>query len=179
MKKYKINTSFIYLIILISCSVITNAQHNHGNHGASHDVHLKESPHGGDLNEIGKYKIELVTNLYLKENNFMLYLFKRNLKPLSNKGITGTIIINYKDDTSSFVSLKPKGTEFFVAQLQNTEFFSCIVSITIKGKTFSTIFYNKELEDNATNNYSCPMHPEIKSEVSGACPKCGMKLEKQ
>lgn len=24
--------------------------------------------------------------------------------------------------------------------------------------------------------YTCPMHPEVKSEKPGACPKCGMKL---
>jgi CopA family copper-resistance protein len=27
--------------------------------------------------------------------------------------------------------------------------------------------------------YTCPMHPEVKSDKPGNCPKCGMKLEKQ
>lgn len=26
--------------------------------------------------------------------------------------------------------------------------------------------------------YTCPMHPEIRSEKPGRCPKCGMKLER-
>ena len=26
--------------------------------------------------------------------------------------------------------------------------------------------------------YSCPMHPEVKSDKPGKCPKCGMKLKK-
>ncbi|MBI5215911.1 MAG: hypothetical protein HY960_09165 [Ignavibacteriae bacterium] len=26
--------------------------------------------------------------------------------------------------------------------------------------------------------YSCPMHPEVKSDKPGKCPKCGMNLEK-
>lgn len=26
--------------------------------------------------------------------------------------------------------------------------------------------------------YTCPMHPEVKSDEPGECPKCGMKLEK-
>ena len=28
-------------------------------------------------------------------------------------------------------------------------------------------------------NYTCPMHPEVKSDKPGACPKCGMVLEKK
>lgn len=27
--------------------------------------------------------------------------------------------------------------------------------------------------------YTCPMHPEVKSDKPGKCPKCGMKLEKK
>jgi hypothetical protein len=27
-----------------------------------------------------------------------------------------------------------------------------------------------------TKNYSCPMHPEIKQDKAGKCPKCGMRL---
>jgi hypothetical protein len=27
--------------------------------------------------------------------------------------------------------------------------------------------------------YTCPMHPEIKSDKPGKCPKCGMTLEKK
>lgn len=27
--------------------------------------------------------------------------------------------------------------------------------------------------------YSCPMHPEVKSKKAGSCPKCGMKLKKK
>jgi len=28
-------------------------------------------------------------------------------------------------------------------------------------------------------SYTCPMHPEVKSEKPGKCPKCGMNLEKK
>jgi hypothetical protein len=27
--------------------------------------------------------------------------------------------------------------------------------------------------------YTCPMHPEVKSDKPGKCPKCGMSLEKK
>jgi len=29
----------------------------------------------------------------------------------------------------------------------------------------------------AAKGYTCPMHPEVKSDKPGACPKCGMPLE--
>jgi hypothetical protein len=32
-----------------------------------------------------------------------------------------------------------------------------------------------EKKDNATT-YTCPMHPEVKSDTPGKCPKCGMDL---
>lgn len=31
----------------------------------------------------------------------------------------------------------------------------------------------------AAVSYTCPMHPEVKSEKPGKCPKCGMNLEKK
>jgi Cu+-exporting ATPase len=30
---------------------------------------------------------------------------------------------------------------------------------------------------NNNNEYTCPMHPEVRQKKSGACPKCGMALE--
>lgn len=32
---------------------------------------------------------------------------------------------------------------------------------------------------NAAPLYACPMHPEVRSNAAGLCPKCNMKLEKQ
>jgi hypothetical protein len=31
-------------------------------------------------------------------------------------------------------------------------------------------------QQKAAGAYTCPMHPEVKSEKPGTCPKCGMKL---
>lgn len=36
----------------------------------------------------------------------------------------------------------------------------------------------KSGNNNATSLYTCPMHPEVQSDVPGTCPKCGMKLER-
>ncbi len=39
----------------------------------------------------------------------------------------------------------------------------------------STSKHAEKRQDNAA--YMCPMHPEVRSELSGDCPKCGMALE--
>ena len=36
---------------------------------------------------------------------------------------------------------------------------------------------NKEEENNMPVIYTCPMHPEVKSDKPGKCPKCGMNLQ--
>lgn len=37
---------------------------------------------------------------------------------------------------------------------------------------------SKSKENMETASYTCPMHPEVKSDKPGNCPKCGMALEK-
>ncbi|MEO7463421.1 MAG: heavy metal-binding domain-containing protein [Ferruginibacter sp.] len=34
-------------------------------------------------------------------------------------------------------------------------------------------------ENMSSGTYSCPMHPEVKSDKPGKCPKCGMELIKK
>ena len=34
-------------------------------------------------------------------------------------------------------------------------------------------------ENMSSGNYTCSMHPEVKSDKLGKCPKCGMELVKQ
>ena len=36
--------------------------------------------------------------------------------------------------------------------------------------------HNKVEESKNQQSYTCPMHPEVKSDKPGNCPKCGMKL---
>ncbi len=36
-----------------------------------------------------------------------------------------------------------------------------------------------EVKSPATGTYSCPMHPEVRQDHPGTCPKCGMDLEPQ
>jgi len=34
-------------------------------------------------------------------------------------------------------------------------------------------------ENMSQGTYTCPMHPEVKSDQPGKCPKCGMELIKK
>jgi heavy metal-binding protein len=180
MKGYKITSSFILLIVLMLWSVISNAQHNHGNHGTAHTTHIKQPPHGGVIKEAGKYKIEMVAELFLKKDQLRFYLFKgSSYKTILNEGITGVIEIKSKDGIISTESLQAKGDDFFVAQLKSSASFQATVKLSVKGKTISAVFAHNGIEDQATTTYTCPMHPEVNSDTSGTCPKCGMNLEKQ
>ncbi|MFV5699783.1 heavy metal-binding domain-containing protein [Flavobacterium sp. ZT3R17] len=38
---------------------------------------------------------------------------------------------------------------------------------------------HKKNNQKNTGAYTCPMHPEVQSDVPGNCPKCGMALVKK
>lgn len=170
---------FILLFTAISCSTTTYAQHNHGSHGGSHTTHVQQPPHGGEIKSVGKYHIEMVVNMMLKEDKLMFYLFKGNLKIITNEEVTGTVAIEYNDGTTAGQPLEARGPELFAAQLKNTDSFQCIVKFIVKGKTISTVFTHRGLGYHATVRYSCPMHVNIESDSPGKCSICGMNLVKQ
>jgi hypothetical protein len=164
---------------MILFSSVIFAQHDHGNHGSTHTIHTEKPPHGGVINKVGKYKIEMVAELFLKEDQLRFYILKSSFKLVLNEGITGSVTIKYNDGETDTQPLQAKGTDFFVAQLKNSDSFQATVKFIIKGKAVSTVFAYQGIGHHHSSTYSCPMHPEIKSDTSGTCPKCGMNLEKQ
>jgi len=132
---------FVLIILLVSTETVL-AQHDHGSGSDSHapslEANLPQPPHGGVLKTSGKYKIEMVTNLFLKNDQLTFYIFKGNLKILSNEDITGTITM--KNETTPEHALVPKGVDHFVAQRKGGGSFECKVTFIIKGKTVSTNF---------------------------------------
>lgn len=179
MKSLRTASLIIFMGVFVFCSENILAQHDHGSHGGSHTSHEQIPPNGGIIKEAGKYKIEMVADIFLKTDQLRFYIFKGNYKTILNKGITGTIIIKYNDGNEVKAPLQAKGDDFFVAQLKDSESFQATVKFTIKGKTVTAIFSHNGIGQQVTTTYVCPMHPEIKSDTSGTCPKCGMNLEKQ
>jgi len=141
---FKIILEGVVLIILLASTETILAQHDHGSgsgsdsHAPSREANLPQPPHGGVLKTSGKYKIEMVTNLFLKNDQLTFYIFKGNLKVLSNEDITGTITM--KSETTSEHALVPKGVDHFVAQWKGAGSFECNVTFIIKGKAVSTNF---------------------------------------
>lgn len=176
------NTIFIFkgvlfFLLFLSTKFII-AQHDHS-FDFDNRSHVEIAPHGGELKESGKYTIEMLANLILKEDKLSFYVYKRNMKLLSTEEINGTIEVKYEDGTIVNETLEKRENGQFVAQLENTTSFQCIVSFIIKGKKYTAEFNNSNLENSKVSIYSCPMHPEIQKDSTGTCPKCGMNLRKE
>lgn len=167
-------TSF-FLVGMIPMAL---AQHDHSSHGSMSHSQMDAPPHGGTMKLVGKYHIEMTVNMLSAQDKLSFYLYKSNMKTVSNEGITGTVSFENEDGTKATQELRALGTNGFAAQLQNTNSFNCTVSFEIKGKTVSTYFTHKGLGHGATAIYTCSMHPDIQSDAPGNCPKCGMNLEK-
>lgn len=131
----------IVSLVLVSCGAF--AQHDHGSHdqgSTTHSSSVQKPPHGGQLNQVGKYKVEMVTDFFLKKDQLTFYVFKNNMKPLSKEPINGNITIHYNDGTTVSASLQEKGSARFVAQLDRTKSFHCEVELLVGGKKVNTDF---------------------------------------
>ena len=159
---------------------MVHAQHDHGSHGSMGHAQMDAPPHGGVLKDAGKYRIEMVVDLLLIQDRLTFYLYKGSMKPLSEKDeISGSITFINDEAASSKTVLESRGGNRFVAQLKDTGPFRLTVEFVIKGKTVSAVFEHKGLGHGNASVYTCSMHPDIQSDGSGKCPKCGMFLEKQ
>ncbi len=130
----------IVLLTVILYSINAYSQHDHGSHGSAHATHIEQPPHGGIIKEVGKYKIEMVAELFLKKDQLRFYLFKGNFKTVLNEGITGTLTFKDSEGKTTTQTLQAKGDDFFAAQLNKLDSFQVIVKFNIKGKTISSVF---------------------------------------
>lgn len=119
------------------------AQHDHGG-GGTHDTPIvQKNPHGGQLKQFGKYKVEMVADLFLAKDKLSFYLFQKNLKPINYQNITGKVEIHYNDGTESKSDLVLKQGNRFVSQLDKTIGFHCVLEIIINEKKITFDFVQK------------------------------------
>jgi hypothetical protein len=109
-----------------------------------YNVHAQDTisnvsgPHGGKLKAVQNYKIEMLGSY----RRVITYLYDKDLKPISNKGINGNILFFYNDNASLNIKLKSYEDNGFYAEVSAIDYFYCIVNLTVYGKTISSKFDN-------------------------------------
>ena len=153
---------FSTLLGLLLFSKNSYGQHNHGSHGGGEShVTVKESaPNGGEIKENGKYKVELVTNLFLKKNQLEIYLYKRNYKSIANTDVKGTITIIDNQGNKMTQNLEPNGTNSFVAQHTSLDPFEAIIEFIVNGKQLTVTYIHKGLNNNNNIQHNKSNHSE-------------------
>lgn len=136
-------------------------------------AHEAKGPHGGQMIDASNgYHAELLN----KDGKVSVYLLDDKGKPMSNKGITGSIILQFADKTSATVTLTPSGEDgFSVTNDKASACTSSVVTFKVNGKTATAKF---KAEKKETAMYQCPMKCEGEKtyDKQGKCPKCGMAL---
>lgn len=136
-------------------------------------AHEEKGPHGGQMVDAsGGYHAELL----VKDGKMTAYLLDGKGKSMSNKGVSGSIILQFADKTSATVELTAMGDDgFSVSNDKAASFTSCVVTFKTGDKTAVAKF---KAEKKATTMYQCPMKCEGDKTYSeaGKCPKCGMAL---
>ncbi|HKR07433.1 MAG TPA: heavy metal-binding domain-containing protein [Bacteroidia bacterium] len=172
--------------IVIASAIInhSNAQCNMMNMNHSSMNHNEMGSNAGEIVKTSNYQFEMVYQPALKTDPFTIYVMNKKGKPLVNAAITGIAEITYQDGSMETVSLFAKGENAYAVPLKNlSQPFVALFNIQIDKKNVD-VRYEYKGADTSQNispgsYYTCPMHPEIKSDKPGNCPKCGMTLEKK
>ena len=109
-----------------------------GTFGArAQDHDNSKAPHGGKVEEAGEYHIEELT----KDNKLSFFLLDGKAKAMSNKGVSGSVLLQFADGKTKTVVLTASGTDGFDAKAALAATFTkAIVTFKVKGKTFSAKF---------------------------------------
>ena len=70
------------------------------------------------------------------------------------------------------------GTHCLEKFRKDPEFFLDQSAESMKPQPIGTGGVNTESRSQEVTGYTCPMHPEVRQDKSGSCPKCGMALER-
>src|SRR5574337_1257764 len=65
-----------------------------------------------------------------------------------------------------------------IGEMKNVKLYGCCVILLIAALELSCNNSTSKKIEATTAVYTCPMHPEVKSDKPGKCPKCGMNLVK-
>ena len=95
-------------------------------------------PHGGLLKNVEEYKIEVI-NTY---GCITAYLFDGTLKVIPNKYISGSIMFFFSNGVSLNKYLIPSGSDGFMTDVSNTDYYYYSISFTVNKKIIRARFDN-------------------------------------
>lgn len=135
MKTVKVKTIISAFLMLLTGIGTTYAQKNPHNVGV-----IGKGPHGGTVQEAEPNHAEVL----IKNGMLQFFLLDGDAKPLPNKGVTGTVLLQFADGTSKTATLSAMGTESFMADdPKATTYSNAIVTFKVNGKSVSAKFKNK------------------------------------
>jgi hypothetical protein len=135
MKALKLKTIVAVFAMMLLGVTATFAQKNPHNVGVA-----GKGPHGGTVQEADPNHAEIL----LKDGMLQFFVLDGDAKPMANKGITGTVLLQFADGTSKTVALMPMGTEGFMADDAKASTYSnAIATFKVNGKSVSAKFKNK------------------------------------
>lgn len=123
----------------------SKAQHDHSSHnnGTAEHKHKTEAPHGGELKDVGKYHIEIMFDVYTKNEKLNIWILKSNWKVLETKEYTGKVKLKYADGKEVEKELIIGTDKLFCNVEDITKAFTAVVVVNIKGKEYHTVYNYK------------------------------------
>jgi len=134
MKKVKLKTIVAATVIMLLGITAAYAQKN-----PHHVGEVGKGPHGGTVQEAEPNHVEIL----LKNDMLQFFLLDGDAKPLGNKGITGTVLLQFADGSSKRANLMAMGSDGFMADdAKAASFFNAIATFNVNGKSVSAKFKN-------------------------------------
>ncbi|GAB2820693.1 hypothetical protein [Ferruginibacter profundus] len=145
MKALKLKTIVAVFAMMLLGVTTTFAQKNPHNVGVA-----GKGPHGGTVQEADPNHAEIL----LKDAMLQFFVLDGDAKPMANKGITGTVLLQFADGTSKTVALMPMGTEGFMADdAKAATYVNAIATFKVNGKSVSAKFKNKPAKPADTHHH--------------------------
>ena len=96
----------------------------------------ERGPHGGRMKQSGRFKIELLGCT----GHVEVYLLDNEGQAMSNYDIKGKVNFVFKNKTGPDIPLQAYGRDGFSANIPQSDFFNCIVTIEILSSPITATF---------------------------------------
>lgn len=137
MKKVKLKTIVTAITVMLLGISTTYAQKN-----PHHVGEFGKGPHGGTVQEADPNHAEIL----LKDGILQFFLLDGDAKPLSSNGVTGTVLLQFKDGSSKKVNLTAMGSDGFMAgDAKAASFSNAVATFKVNGKSVSAKFKSKDV----------------------------------